>query len=317
LRATFGADVLRFEREGRWKYLHKVNAELYDLMRDPGESRNLADLEPEVLARLRDRLRTRLESANAPAGAALTIDPQRRAELMALGYVASETGHAIEDELSTLDLAGPDPMDMLTDIKRFTEGWTHVQELHRYEDGERIFADLLERHPKSTPVLRGLATARLGRGRVEEAIPLLRQVVEREPCAQGSRLTLFHLLGARGNRVEQRALLEEGVARCPEILSFQNDLAYLLATCPDEAVRDGPKAVRMARRIVEESDARDPAYLDTLAVAYAETGDFERAVGTGRRALEVARAQEAQPEVIDALEEHQEAIELGRPIRDP
>jgi TPR repeat protein len=62
-----------------------------------------------------------------------------------------------------------------------------------------------------------------------------------------------------------------------------NSLAWLLATCSDARLRDGPRALVHAQLAV---DAQPSAgHLDTLAAAYAETGQFAQAVSTQRQAL--------------------------------
>ncbi len=57
-----------------------------------------------------------------------------------------------------------------------------------------------------------------------------------------------------------------------------NNLAWLLATAPDADARDGKKAVEYATKACELSKWQDAADVDTLAAAYAETGDFDNAV---------------------------------------
>jgi len=54
-----------------------------------------------------------------------------------------------------------------------------------------------------------------------------------------------------------------------------NNLAWLMATCPDGRYRNGPKAVVFAETAVALN--RKPDFLDTLAAAYAEAGNFEKA----------------------------------------
>lgn len=62
-----------------------------------------------------------------------------------------------------------------------------------------------------------------------------------------------------------------------------NCQAWLLATCPDQGIRNGPLAVLMAGELV----AKNPSvhHLDTLAAAYAEAGRFQDAIHTQQKVL--------------------------------
>ena len=71
-----------------------------------------------------------------------------------------------------------------------------------------------------------------------------------------------------------------------------NSLAWLLATSPDGTVRNGPEAVTLAEKTVE-ADPKNPSYWDALAAAYAETGQFEKAVNDENQALQYIAAAEA------------------------
>jgi tetratricopeptide (TPR) repeat protein len=56
------------------------------------------------------------------------------------------------------------------------------------------------------------------------------------------------------------------------------ELAQLLATCPDRALRDGKLSLVSAKKACELTQWKEPAALDTLAAACAATGDFDSAV---------------------------------------
>lgn len=63
-----------------------------------------------------------------------------------------------------------------------------------------------------------------------------------------------------------------------------NNLAFLLATSPDQRIRNPKEAVVVAQSAVE-AEANNPEYLDTLARAYFEAGLPDKAAETERRAL--------------------------------
>jgi len=56
-----------------------------------------------------------------------------------------------------------------------------------------------------------------------------------------------------------------------------NSLAWLRATCPDSGMRDGKEAVQLAVKACDLSEWKNWGTIDTLAAAYAETGDFDQA----------------------------------------
>jgi protein O-mannosyl-transferase len=76
----------------------------------------------------------------------------------------------------------------------------------------------------------------------------------------------------------------------PQFLLAQNNLAWILATAADSRLRNGSKAVELAEKAVLATNANDPIFLHTLAAAYAENGEFEKAVAAAQDSLAIAHA---------------------------
>ena len=64
-----------------------------------------------------------------------------------------------------------------------------------------------------------------------------------------------------------------------------NSSAWLLATSPDDEVRNGQKAVAQATKACELAKWKNSDFISTIAAAYAEVGDFERATSYAKQAL--------------------------------
>jgi cytochrome c-type biogenesis protein CcmH/NrfG len=74
----------------------------------------------------------------------------------------------------------------------------------------------------------------------------------------------------------------------PDRLEALNNLAWILATDSNAELRDGAEAVRLAERACELASGRQTVFIGTLAAAYAESGQFEKAVTTAQRACDLA-----------------------------
>ena len=93
-----------------------------------------------------------------------------------------------------------------------------------------------------------------------------------------------------GRPAEALAQFRASIAIRPDFLETANNLAWLLATLPDPALRDPDEAVRLARAAAKQVGGQDPRVLDTLAAAHAAAGRFDRATWYAGRALQIAVA---------------------------
>ena len=94
----------------------------------------------------------------------------------------------------------------------------------------------------------------------------------------------------------------------PDFLDVLNNLAWLLATCPEAHIRDGAQAVKFAERACELTHYQKTIYIGTLAAAYAEAGRFDDALATAQKACALAKKSGEQ----NLLQKNQELLALYR-----
>ena len=148
---------------------------------------------------------------------------------------------------------------------------------------EAAYRRALALEPGLTDARFQLASVLGHRGRYAEAIGEFERVIEEAPLhgpARRGRATARLLLGRWS---DARAGLEGDVREMPLDRGLAQMLARLLAIAPDARVRDGRRAVAIARRVFEAGEDAEAA--QTLAMAYAEAGLFEQAAGLQERVV--------------------------------
>ena len=118
---------------------------------------------------------------------------------------------------------------------------------------------------------------------------------------------------AGGDARQAAGLYRQALDVAPNYAEAQNNLAWLLATHPDDQIRDGQEAVRLAEAAVR-ADALNPSLLDTLAAAYAEAGRFPEAVATAGKAIQLASSLN-QSQLAKKIESRLPTYEAGQPWR--
>ena len=135
---------------------------------------------------------------------------------------------------------------------------------------------------------RGIALAR--RGRIQDAIGDLQGAFD-ETSDPGVADALAFALSESGRFRQAIDVLERALAKHGDNAELAGNLARLFATAPDPAVRNPAQALRLALAIRDHTGVADPRVLDTLAAAYAGTGQRELARQTAEEAVNLARQQ--------------------------
>src|SRR5262249_31273129 len=107
---------------------------------------------------------------------------------------------------------------------------------------------------------------------------------------------------------------EQALKISPKSISALTNLAWVLATCPDGSLRNGSRAVEIATQADELLGGTNPLVQRTLAAAYAENGEFAKAIRTARSAMQLARMHGEESLTTD-LDQQIAIYKLGIPYR--
>jgi len=170
-------------------------------------------------------------------------------------------------------------------------------------------------NPRYAEAYNDLGTGLFRKGKLDEAIAEWQKAIEINPQFAPARYNLGRGLAQKGRWSEALAQWRQGLRLEPNDLPVLKQTAWVLATCPEASVRNGAEAVVLAERALQLSGGREPAILDTLAVAFAEASRFPEAVQTARRALALAAEQNQQP-LAEALKARIALYEAKTPFRE-
>ena len=176
------------------------------------------------------------------------------------------------------------------------------------------FSSIVELDPNDFDALRTLALIKSQSGERTEAIDLFRKSIAIRPKDATVRMALAEVLFADSQTKEAATQLREVLKLRPNWPPAANNLAWLLATHPDDSIRNGQEAVQLATALCEATGYEDPKALDTLAAAFAEVGQFERAVSTLEKAVGILK-QKGVP-VPQKTSERLQNLQKGKPIRE-
>jgi TPR repeat protein len=175
----------------------------------------------------------------------------------------------------------------------------------------RIFPAL----PFAVPPSYSHAQKALARNDYDAAVSLLQEPVEQGYAPSQAQLASLYAQGKGVPRDYGKALelfqkaVDQGFQ--PRVL---NDFAWFLATCPDASRRNGKQAVDYANQACVRTHWKTASMIDTLAAAYAETGDFDTAIKCEKQAMGIPGTGSADKQ---RMEQRIELYSHHEPYRQP
>jgi protein O-mannosyl-transferase len=135
----------------------------------------------------------------------------------------------------------------------------------------------------------GLARAFVEKGELDAAVQHCRAALFIRPDDADCHTVLAVAFDQKGETAEAIQHYEKAVEISPKSISALTNLAWLLATSSNDALRDGNKAVKLGGEANQLLGGTNPVVLRTLAAAYAEAGQFAKAIENAQAAIRLAR----------------------------
>jgi len=278
--AIFGWSDLAALRRGNLKYIASTKPELYDLSRDPRETRNVLNEERRVYRDLSAKLET-LRAGAAPAKQFSPLDEEARAKLASLGYIAPSS-------LTAGGGARPDPRSMAPLFHTFEEAnWASNE--NRPDDAIGKLRSIVAADPRN-PVFRGsLARALRQKGDLAAAITLYQESTAIAPDDPENWYNLAVALQEAGRAKEGGIAIREAIRRDPKRPEAHNALGIAFTAEGDlkSAQEEFAKTIAI--------DPRDARAYNNLGNVYRATNRLAEAAGAYRQALALS------PRYADAL----------------
>ncbi len=212
----------------------------------------------------------------------LRIDPDNVPALLlrAEAAIPDHLDEALEDLNKALDLrpglvpALRQRASLLAHAKKYTAAVSDLQLARKLEPTDH--ASALQ-----------LAAVFVVEGKSDDALEDVRGDVEADPKNWMAFRGRGDLYLTTGNHRMAVVDLEKALSLKADDSGVLNNLAWVLATSPEESLRDGKRAIELAKQACDVTDYKQPHILSTLAAGYAEMGDFASAVEWSKKALEL------------------------------
>ncbi len=270
-----------------------------------------------LLYRLRGQLRMEAdqsEEALEDLDRAVELDPSDPAALLLRGQA-----HLTLDNLEQADKDLNDALLMEPGLVRgiIMRSVVRAQQ-GRFDEAIEDLQKLVRVDPRNTALLIQLSGYYQMAGRNSMALKILDQALLVDPqstTAMATKADVLLSLGRHTEAIEQyRRLLEQGLEGEPERSRVLNNYAWVLSTSPYDHLRDGQRAIVLATEACELTEYQASHILSTLAAAYAEAGQFDKAVQWASKAAELGK--EKGSEQLEQLREELDSYQRGEPWRE-
>ncbi|MCH2025356.1 MAG: ASPIC/UnbV domain-containing protein [Verrucomicrobiales bacterium] len=184
----------------------------------------------------------------------------------------------------------------------------------KHDEANALFKGVAEAGSDNPVILDTLGKAHQQIGREQEAINFYEKAIALKPEHAPYQINLAIAHQRNNAPSEAVKIYREIIANNEPALNAKNNLAWILATDPDEGIRDAKSALELSEEVNQRTGYTNFATLDTLAAAQAENGQFAKAVMTINKAIKNARAT-GKLKTLDKLQEKAQLYSSKSPFR--
>ncbi len=190
-----------------------------------------------------------------------------------------------------------------------------LQALKKYDAAIEDYDFVIQQYANWEFPYRARASVKIAQKKYAAALEDLAIAIDREPTAEAyTQIGMAH--GRMGDDEKELEAYEQAISLNPNHSLALNNRAWALATCPVAKLRNGKSAVILAMKACELTHWQNAGYIDTLAAAHAEVGDFAQATKYQREVLRDTAYLQNNPEA-KALRDRLELYESKKPYRRP
>jgi tetratricopeptide (TPR) repeat protein len=179
---------------------------------------------------------------------------------------------------------------MALQLKPDSEGYKYVGNLlrkqGRFEEAARQYEAAIGLSPTYYVACNNLAQLLFELGETDKAINWAETALRLNPGFAHAYVSLGTFYTHSGDAAKAVSVYQQGLVATRTFPPLALRLAWLLATTADAKIRHGAESLRLVKLVIEDAKVKDAETLDVLAVAYAETGQFAKAVQAAREALQ-------------------------------
>lgn len=249
-----------------------------------------------------------LTEASEHYRAALRLDPAIADAHNNLGAALDRQGDLQAAETEYREAARLDPHYVLA---RINLGGA-LERLGQPQEALEQYREAVRAQPKEAQDYAVLAGKLIHLGQKNEAVACFRQAVTIQPRNVKFRLGLAQMLQQQGDMGAADAEYQESLRLDPQWPEKLNQAAWNLATQPDPRRRNGAMAIALAEQVCRATHHGDPRFIDTLAAAYASSGQYPQAVAAARQAITLASTVQ-QPELAQQIQKRLRLYESKHP----